>query len=270
MTEAKTCPSCGENLTGNFCANCGQKVKNLNVPFKEIVSEVVDNILTFDSKFFRSLIPLITKPGFLTLEYNLGRRASYVTPFKLYLFISLILFFMLTIIDVKIVKFDRYSTKSTELSTPAADSLETADPLKLRIARKLAQSEENIEQINTMVVKRLPQLMFVLMPVFALLLKLLYRRSEQFYLSHLIFAIHFHAFVFLVFIVALLIYITSELKLSSIFLVFIPIYLFQCLKRVYSEGFWVRLIKSFVLVLIYVLILGSSLSVLAFIAVLLV
>jgi len=48
------------------------------------------------------------------------------------------------------------------------------------------------------------------------------------------------------------------------------IYLFQCLKRVYSEGFWVRLIKSFVLALIYVLILGSSLSVLAFIAVLLV
>ncbi len=188
---------------------------------------------------------------------------------------------MLTIIDVKIVKFDTDSTKSTELSTPAADSLmitprkpqadslETVNQLKLKIARKLAQSEENIEQINTTVVKRLPQLMFVLMPVFALLLKLLYRRSEQFYLSHLIFAVHFHAFVFLVFIVVLLIYITSELKLSSIFLVFIPIYLFQCLKRVYSESFWMRLIKSFVLSLINVLILACSLLVLSIITILL-
>jgi len=80
----KTCPNCSENLTGNFCANCGQKAKNLNVPFKELVSEVVGDIFTFDSRFFRTLMPLIAKPGSLTVEYNLGRRSRYVTPFRLY------------------------------------------------------------------------------------------------------------------------------------------------------------------------------------------
>ncbi|TDI95710.1 MAG: DUF3667 domain-containing protein [Caldithrix sp.] len=107
----KTCPNCSENLTGNFCTNCGQKAKNLNVPFKELVSEVVGDIFTFDSRFFRTLMPLIAKPGFLTVEYNLGRRSRYVTPFRLYVFISFILFFMLSSIDVKIVKFTKSPTK---------------------------------------------------------------------------------------------------------------------------------------------------------------
>ena len=277
----KTCPNCGENLTGIFCANCGQKVKNLNVPFKEVVSEVVENTLTFDSRFLRTLIPLITKPGFLTVEYNLGRRFRYVTPFRLYVFISFILFFMLSTIDVKIVKFTKGPSKETQLTASTQDSLkitpkrQIADSLgiaaksKKKFLKKLAQQEDNIKQINTAVVKRLPQLMFFLMPVFALLLKLLYRRSEQLYLSHLIFAIHFHAFVFLVLIVRLLIYIITESQLSAVLLVFIPVYLFQGLKRVYSESFFIRLIKSFVLSLSYFSILAFLLLVLVIITIML-
>ncbi|MCH7677577.1 DUF3667 domain-containing protein, partial [candidate division KSB1 bacterium] len=33
---------------------------------------------TFDSRFFRSFIPLLRKPGHLTNEYNSGRRVSYI------------------------------------------------------------------------------------------------------------------------------------------------------------------------------------------------
>ncbi len=268
MTETKPCPNCGENLTGNFCANCGQKVKHINAPFKEVLSEAADSTFTFDSRFFRTLIPLVTKPGFLTGEYNLGRRARYVTPFKLYFFISFVLFFMLTIIDVEIITFTNTPKKQTELSSPApdslqvrpskppADSLGTVDKLQRKILQKLAQQEDNIKQINTAV-------------VFALLLKLLYRRSAQFYLSHLIFSIHFHAFVFLVLIVRLLIYIVSDSKLSAVLLVLIPIYLFLSLKRVHSESLWMRLIKSFVLLLTYFLILAVSLTVLSIITILL-
>jgi len=79
--------------------------------------------------------------------------------------------------------------------------------------------------------------MFFLMPLFALLLKLLYRQSERLYLSHFIFALHFHAFVFLVLIARFLIYIITESQLSAVLLVFIPLYLFRGLKRVYSENF---------------------------------
>ena len=88
-------------------------------------------------------------------------------------------------------------------------------------------------------------------------------------LSHLIFAIHFHAFVFLVLIVRLLIYIVIESQLSPILLVFIPVYLFQGLTWVYSESFWLRLVKSFVLLLRYFLIFVCSQLVLIIITILL-
>ncbi len=107
------------------------------------------------------------------------------------------------------------------------------------------------------------------MPVFALLLKLLYRRSERLYLSHLIFALHFHAFVFLVLIARLLIYIITESQLSAVLLVFIPLYLFQGLKRVYSEKFFMIFVKSFGLFLIYFSILLCSLLVLIIITIML-
>ena len=141
----KTCPNCGENLTGIFCANCGQKVKNLNVPFKEVVSEVVENTLTFDSRFFRTLIPLITKPGFLTVEYNLGRRFRYVTPFRLYVFISFILFFMLSTIDVKIVKFTKGPSKRNSVNCIYTGFIkDNTQKTSSRLIRNRSQIQEKV------------------------------------------------------------------------------------------------------------------------------
>ena len=44
-------------------------------------------------------------------------------------------------------------------------------------------------------------------------------KIERLYLSHFIFAIHFHVFVFLVLIVRLLVYIITESRLSAVLLV---------------------------------------------------
>jgi hypothetical protein len=47
-------------------------------------------------------------------------------------------------------------------------------------------------------VRRLPQLMFVLLPVFAWMVGVLYRSRGRLYTAHAVFALHFHAFAFLV------------------------------------------------------------------------
>jgi len=52
---------------------------------------------TFDSKLFRSLFPLIGKPGHLTNEYNKGKRASYILPLRLYVFTTFLFFFIITV-----------------------------------------------------------------------------------------------------------------------------------------------------------------------------
>jgi uncharacterized membrane protein len=47
-----------------------------------------------------------------------------------------------------------------------------------------------------------PKVMFVLMPTFALLTWSFYRKAEPYYVPHLYYSIHFHAFTFLVFAIA--------------------------------------------------------------------
>lgn len=97
--KSDTCLNCGFPLkeTDNFCPNCGQENRNKKVPLKLIFKDFLGDYYTFDSKFFRSLFPLIFKPGFLTNEYNSGKRTKYIPPLRMYIFISILFFFVVGI-----------------------------------------------------------------------------------------------------------------------------------------------------------------------------
>ena len=74
-----------------------------------------------------------------------------------------------------------------------------------------------------------PKVIFLLMPVFALLLKLLYVRSKSLYIKHLVFSFYFHSFVFFILLVIDLIELTSIgfLDVASVTLyLFIPFNLY--------------------------------------------
>ena len=59
-----------------------------------VFSDFIDDYFTLDTKLFKSFIPLLLKPGFLTLEYFKGRRVGYVKPFRMYIITSIVFFFM--------------------------------------------------------------------------------------------------------------------------------------------------------------------------------
>ncbi len=62
-------------------------------PLSGMLHDVADTIFNIDSRVFHSLLPLYFRPGFLTREYFAGRRTRYVTPFRLYFFLSVLAFF---------------------------------------------------------------------------------------------------------------------------------------------------------------------------------
>ncbi len=105
-------------------------------------------------------------------------------------------------------------------------------------------------------IEKLPQLMFILLPLFAVLLKLMFVFSKRLYLEHLTVALHSHSFLFLVIlIVQLLSYIHTNSEVNypaiastveSLFIVLIawvPIYLFIMQKRVYKQGYFLTSLK---------------------------
>ena len=88
------CLNCGTKLLDTFCQHCGQK----DIPKRQTLGELWTNFISsfwsYEGKFFLTTRFLITKPGFLALEYNAGRRESYYHPARMYVFISFVFFFI--------------------------------------------------------------------------------------------------------------------------------------------------------------------------------
>ena len=92
-----TCENCGAAKQGAFCAVCGQNDRNYRRNVFPVVAEALAETFETDSRLFRTLGVLFTRPGFLSKEFSENRRAHYLSPFRLYLFTSIAFFFVLSL-----------------------------------------------------------------------------------------------------------------------------------------------------------------------------
>lgn len=90
-SAATNCLNCGANLSGPFCAACGQKA-HVHRTFSEIWHDILHSVLHFDGKMWRTLPMLLFKPGELTRRYVHGERAKFVSPMALFLFSIFLMF----------------------------------------------------------------------------------------------------------------------------------------------------------------------------------
>jgi len=88
------CLNCGTVLQGPFCHYCGQPDRNFMRFFPVLLRELLEDFLDFDSRFMRTMKPLLFKPGKLTRDYLDGRRFRYTPPLRLYIFSSIACFFL--------------------------------------------------------------------------------------------------------------------------------------------------------------------------------
>jgi len=115
-------------------------------------------------------------------------------------------------------------------------------------------------------ISKLPQLMFVLLPLFALLLKITYLFKNRLYLEHLTVALHSHSFIFLSILLLLLFglaedgtaksypFISGVFSFIGVLLFFwLPVYLFKTQKHIYKQGFLLTLVKFIFIGLVYIM-----------------
>ncbi len=93
------CWNCGLQLNENvnYCPHCGQENTEKLVSVGFLIRDFFRQELSFDSKFWRSFRYFLFVPGYLTNEFSRGRRAAYISPVRLYLFISFIYFLTLSL-----------------------------------------------------------------------------------------------------------------------------------------------------------------------------
>ncbi len=93
--KEKNCLNCQADLVGRYCHRCGQENLEPKETVWHLVQHFFNDITHFDGKFFETVRYLLRRPGFLSTEYMLGRRASYLNPIRMYVFTSAIFFIIL-------------------------------------------------------------------------------------------------------------------------------------------------------------------------------
>jgi hypothetical protein len=106
-----------------------------------------------------------------------------------------------------------------------------------------------------------PHTVFLLLPVFALLLKLLYIRRDRFYAEHVVFALHVHAFFFLMFLIILLL---PWRRVDMVLVLWMVAYVWLAMRRVYRQGWFRTTVKWWTLGWCYFFVLSFGLAALMF------
>jgi hypothetical protein len=172
VPDPGSCANCRTPLTGAYCAHCGQKVKPLDPTVRELAADTLGEVTDVDGKLLRSVRFLFTRPGFLSREHAEGRRASYVSPVRLYL-VSSVAFF---------------AAASLVAQREAMFGLETA-PGEAALAVNVQDTFDTW----------LPRIMFVLVPLCGLCVMAFTRSAHRHYPAHFHFGLHLHAFWFALF-----------------------------------------------------------------------
>ncbi|HIM34601.1 MAG TPA: DUF3667 domain-containing protein [Pseudomonadales bacterium] len=94
MEPNPVCPNCFTEKVGPYCTQCGQDARDYRRAFPSIFANVLEESFHFDGRFANTLKLLLLKPGELSREFSLNRRARYVPAVRLYLFTSLLFFFV--------------------------------------------------------------------------------------------------------------------------------------------------------------------------------
>lgn len=141
--EGPRCRNCGTPLTGKFCMECGQKNHTYVAPLWNVLQDFAATHFGFDTKFFHSIVPLLFRPGFLTREYCLGHEERYVKPFRLYLFTSIVFFFLAAIFWPQLSTFgggDKLTVNGKPVATSeGAAPKQTKDETRNQIQNALQQ-----------------------------------------------------------------------------------------------------------------------------------
>ncbi len=342
------CLNCGTRLRGQYCGQCGQRARSRLISLWELIRDAFGDLFELDSRLWRTLIPLLARPGRLTDDYLKGRRARYMPPFRMYLVLSL-LFFLVAFFDPRqefglLYADEQAAVEETSEAAMPEEVGEVLEDVEGEVREALTDagieiddtapaegdddaadagpqvaftiddeefdddcdvSEEDLEDLPPWLKRRLtkerlericertqiddgasfvdalldniPAALIVLLPLMALVLKLLYPFSRRYYVEHLLFCVHFHAFFFLILSLQILFGrlvawtpIPEAVGVLTIVATsfYIPVYLFVAMRKVYHQGRLLTFFKYLLLVISYVIgftvTMGAAVAIAAF------
>jgi hypothetical protein len=264
------CDNCGASVSGQYCGNCGQRVEPPVHTLWHFIQVAAEDVTHADSRLWRTLWALLFKPGYLTHEFLVGRRARYLPPVRLYLVLSVVFFlwFSATQQKLQVVQVDepRNAASAAALApgrrefgpmaqaAPDESPEQRADrvcpasnyqgPAQASIAPRVQRAcrlivLDNGRSMTEAFLHNVPRAMFLFLPLLAAGMMLMYWRPRHYYVEHLLLFVHNHAFVFVLLLLgslatALLPAAASWVRLAVC--LYIPWYVYRSMRTVYGQG----------------------------------
>jgi hypothetical protein len=337
----RACPNCGTSLIAPYCALCGQERDTHRRSVWNLVRDLVEDVISFDSRILRTAIALLVEPGEIAIAFREGRTRHFVPAMRLYFFVSLLFFLILSMTGLAIIQLELQPTPmkvfhdakgnafmvnpaydpddddlkkmpkliplkkdeiaangvhygvSTKiyffapigayhkpispsvLSTLRSDAMGMAihtkpmNPKDIKQAAKAKEVEGWIDKhiigglqrlannpaaLNEPMTTWIPRVLFLLLPLYALLLAAFYwrQRKDYYLVDHLVFSLTIHTFTFVVLIVAAgLAQILPGETVAWLVFAAIAIYIFIAMKRFYGQGWVITTLKYLTVSFIY-------------------
>jgi predicted RNA-binding Zn-ribbon protein involved in translation (DUF1610 family) len=265
-TIPTACLNCGESFGDRgerrlrFCPVCGQETTVRAPTVREFAQQFGGAYFATEGALWRSLKLLLLRPGALTEQYLAGRRKHYVLPLRLYLTISLSVLLLVRVagsgsVELKVGDPAEIAKENSKITinlrggrAGLREGVFFCENLPNWVCKRIQRRVDiepkkmlsEVESLKDRFLGNLGGAMFVLLPGFALWLKLAYRNRRLRYTEHLVFALHVHAFWFL----ALLFTLPGYVPLTALALLTMPVYTVIAMKRVYGGRRWPRLLRA--------------------------
>ena len=181
------CNNCGAALLGPFCHQCGQREIDEWRTIGAIVRQFWDELVNLDYKAARSVAALL-RPGHLAAEFIAGRRGRHLGPLKVY-FLAAALFFFI-------------APRATDFTFERQMALDWDGDFRAQVEKRIAETHMSRELFaerfgsTAQTVYTIAPMLSVLTVTF--LLRLLYRRRFPWLGPHIVFALYYIAFMYLV------------------------------------------------------------------------
>lgn len=326
-TKTARCHNCNSPVIGAYCPACGQERDTHRRSLRGLAHDFIAEIVSFDSRVLRTVIALLLRPGELAVAFREGRTRRYMPAVRLYLFVSLLFFLVLSVAGIALFQIElrevphAYTVKALPnggisvvangeqgAPIPAAIGQKLKDKslspgshsgmtTRVHFFGRIGEFHQNISPegwatlarlkkdvasevgnnqngwiarnsvamaeklardpaaLNAHLTAWIPRVFFLLLPIFAILLAILYARQRRkyYFVDHMVFSLSMHSFVFAILIIAIG---AAQLlpggTVARLIFAAMAIYLFLAMKRFYGQGWTVTAIKFVALSFVYV------------------
>ena len=189
-----SCPNCGSSKVEAFCAHCGeQQLSNRHLSLGAIARDAAQDVVGVDGRVPRTIWALITKPGLLTREFIDGRRGRYSKPLALFLVLNLVFFVVQPHTGMLRYSLGNYIGSETDVN----DGL-TARMVQEKLAKSGETRASYEKRFNSTLDNQKKSMLLFAVPVFAMVMAIVFAGTRRYFVEHVVFAVHTYAFLLLV------------------------------------------------------------------------